>query len=183
MRQRNEIEPMSRIFGGKGRPDDGIEFVAGHELANGQFAHGDDELRLQKIELRFQPVGAIQDFIRIGDAIAATGFFSGKATADRRHIDPRAKGRFVDSGMFIEPSKKLFPGRPGEGAAQNGFLVAGGLSHEHDATEDGASADHRLMHLGTLATAQQGGDMAIQPGLQLNLIHDVHERTMRLGAW
>ncbi len=66
-----------------------------------------------------------------------TGPLAGKATADRRHVDMRTKGRFIDAGMFLEPAEKLPSRRPGKRAAEHRFLVAGGLPHEQDAAEHG----------------------------------------------
>jgi hypothetical protein len=171
MRQRDEVKALPGILGRESGADDLIEFSAGHELEDGELADGDDEAGTKEFHFGLEPSGAIEDFVGIRYAVAADRPLAGKAAADCRHVNARAEGRLIDAGMFVKPAKKFFAGRPRERAAQYGFLVAGGLADEKDATEDRASADHGLLHLRTTATAEERGDVPVERGLKISVAH------------
>src|ERR1700731_40885 len=46
-----------------------VELLEGNELGDGEFAHGNDQLWLEKIDLVVDPGGAIPDLIRRGDPV------------------------------------------------------------------------------------------------------------------
>jgi hypothetical protein len=155
---------VAGVFGGEGGADDGVEFVAGDELADGEFADGEDEVGLEDFHFGGKPAGAIFDFVGGGDTIAAGGIFAGETAADGGHVDAGAEGGFVDAGVVLKPAKEFFAGGPGERAAEDRFLVAGGLADEEDAADDGAAGDDGLLHARAEVAAQEGGDVELEGG-------------------
>jgi len=171
VRQRDEIKAVSGMGAGIGGADDGVEFVAGNELLNGELADGDNEGGMKDFHFGLHPISAIQDFISVGNAIAAGGFFTGEAAADGGHVDVGAEGGFIHAGMFVEPAEEFFTGGPGERTAHDGFLVAGGLTNEHDRAKDGASADDGRIHARTATATAERGDVAVEPALGFRRSH------------
>ena len=147
MGKRNEIEALSEDFGGDLTADDGVEaFAIGAKLFDGEFADGDEKSRLEEADFAFEPVAAVGDFAGSRNAIATSRFFTGKTAADGGHVDGGAKLFLVDSAAGLEPAEKGFASGPGEGAAEFGFLVSGGLPNQEDSADDRPAADDRLVH-------------------------------------
>src|SRR4051812_239292 len=71
VRQRYQIESATLVADGEGAADDLVEFFEGQELGDGQFADGNDEVRLKQIDLVVHPTRAVADFIRRRNSIAA----------------------------------------------------------------------------------------------------------------
>ena len=147
MGQGNDIQLKAGAGDGEGAADDGVEFLGGQELFDGEFANREDELRLEDFYFAIEPGGAILNFIRRGHAVAAGGFFAWETAAHRGHVNRGTKRGLVHSGGFIEPAKQSFPGCPGEGTAEHGLLVPGRLANEDYFADDRATADDGFVHL------------------------------------
>jgi hypothetical protein len=162
MGQGNQIKLVSCVGDAEFFADDGVEFLERHELFDGEFTDGQDKLRLEDFDFAFQPRGAIADFIGRGNAVAAGGFFAGKAAADGRHVDRGAEGLFGHGGGFLKPAEQGFAGSPGEGAAEDRFLVAGSLADEENLAVDRAAADDGLVHLRAEAAGAETLDVLLE---------------------
>jgi hypothetical protein len=176
MGQRNEVEFVTGIFGGERCADNFIEFSAGHELEDGEFADGDNEAWAEEIHFGFEPAGAVEDFIGSRDAVASGRSFSGKATTDRRHVDARPESFFIHTGVVIEPAEEFFAGGPGEGTAQDRLLVAGGLSDDDHAAGHCAAADDGLLHLRATSAAEEGQNVIVELSLEITFDHEDEKR-------
>ena len=60
------------------------------ETRDGEFAHGQHELRPQQLDLAFQPSRAFFDLLGRGHAVAAFGALARKTAADGGEINPVA---------------------------------------------------------------------------------------------
>ena len=169
---------MPAIFGRENPANDLIQLRARNELRDGKLSHRDDQCGLKEIHLSLQPFRAILDFRRIWNAITSRLLFAGETSAHRRHVDVRAKGRFIGAGKFIEPAKKLLPRRPGERTTQHRFFVPRCLSHQDDAADNSTAAHHGFEHSWATPTAQEARHMPVQVSLKISRIH---WRKMRLG--
>ena len=115
---------MTGKGGADGLPDEGIEFLCGDELGDGEFADRNDEPRSEELDFALQPGGAILNFIWRRHAVTASGFFAGETAADGGHVDGGTKGFLGHAGGIMEPAEQGFAGRPGKGASKDRFLVA-----------------------------------------------------------
>src|SRR5688572_23620699 len=105
-------------------------------------------------------------------AIATLRQLAWETAADRSHVDPRAKLRFVQA-QRLEPTKQLLARGPRERPAERGLLAARRLSDEHHARQHGLADDHRLVHLRAAAAGAQRALMfAQQAQLGSNSSHD-----------
>lgn len=151
MGQRDAIGFASAVGDAKGATDGVVQWCDRQELGDGEFADRENEFRLEKGELAFEPGGAVGDFDRCGDAVAAFGAFAGETAADGGEVDAVANLVLGPAESLVEPFEEGFAGGPGEGAAEDGLLVAGGLADQDDAGDGGASDDGRRNHAGTAA--------------------------------
>jgi len=145
--QGNQVELVSDVGDAEGLADDGIQLLQRHELFDGEFADGQDKLRLEDFDLTMQPGGAIADFVGRRDTVAAGGFLSWKTATDGGHVDGGTENLFRHAGGFVKPAEQGFAGGPGKGTTEERFLVAGGLADEDDFAEHGAAADDGSVHL------------------------------------
>jgi hypothetical protein len=146
----------------EGPPHDLVEFLEGNKLCDRKFTDGDDELWSEKIDFIIHPAGAIPDFIRRRNAVAARGCLAGEAAADRCKINPRAHLCFVQMTELVEPPKEGAASRPGERLAQNRFPDARCLADEYYLTENRSAGNWRGQHPRAASALEQARDMLIQ---------------------
>src|SRR4029453_8839520 len=83
MRQRNQVETMSRMQETKFAANYMFQFCTLDEMHDGQSADGNNETRLQNPNLIIHPQRTVANFIRCWDAIGTAGIFPGEKTAAR----------------------------------------------------------------------------------------------------
>lgn len=162
MRQGDEVCLMSCVSNPERAPNDSVELPSRHELVNRQSAHAENEFGLENFKLARYPAGAIGNFSVIGNPVAAGRFFAGEAAADGSHINTLTELFLREAATFMEPSEKGLTGGPGEGASEEGFLVAGSLADKDDLAFYRTATDDRLMHFGTKPTRAQTFYMALE---------------------
>jgi hypothetical protein len=131
MRQRNQIEVVIRALDAKFATDHFFQFPAIDTLRDGQTSDRNYEQRLEDLDFIIHPGRAIANLIRRRNTIAAARIFSGKASTDRREINPRANSGFIHSARFFEPAEKRFASGMRKRPLQNGFSGAGCLPNEY----------------------------------------------------
>src|SRR3982751_4663918 len=87
MRQWNKIERAAFLADGEAAADDFIELLEGKELRDSQFANGNDEGGSEEVDFVVHPGGAVSDFVRSWDAVAACRRFSRETTTDRGEVN------------------------------------------------------------------------------------------------
>ncbi len=165
MRQRDQVEGTGSVANAELLADHLIEARLGEEAPDGEFADGNDEGRFEQADLFFEPGFAACDFVAVGNPVSPSLALAGEAAADGGHVDRTAEGRFVDARSLLKPAKERLSGRPGEGAAEDGFLVARRLTHKNDPADNGAAADDRLVHGGAEGALAQAPDVLIELAL------------------
>lgn len=162
MRQRNYVKVMS---GARDPEFSGNYFrqsFAVDKLHDSQPPHGNDETRLQDLNLIVHPRRAVANLVRGRHAIRAAGIFSGKTPADCREINLRADGSLVHRAEFFEPPKKRFASSMCKRSLQNRFPRAGRLTNDHDVAHDSAAGDRRRFHAWAAPATQQLSNMPFE---------------------
>src|SRR5215208_2978819 len=108
MRQWNHVETVAGMHDAKFAADHAFQLCTVDELHDRQAADGDNETRLQNLNLISHPQRTVANFIRCRDAVGAAGIFSGKTTADSREIHLRSNGGFVHRAKLFEPTEECF---------------------------------------------------------------------------
>jgi hypothetical protein len=181
MRQRNYVKVMSGARN--------LEFSANYvrqsfavdELRDSQPPHGNDETRLQDLNLIVHPRRAVANLARRRNAIRAAGIFSGKTPADCREINLRADGGLVHRAEFFEPTKKRFTSSVRERSLQNRFPRAGRLTNDHDVADDCAARDWRRFHTRAAPATQQCRHVSIELSLDSCCSHGPVGRSHTTG--
>src|ERR1700674_426351 len=128
MRQWNQIEGASFVTNSEGATDDFVQLLECEKLRDGEFSDGNDQLRLQEIDLIVHPVRAISDLVRRGNPIAASGRFGWKTPADGGEVNLRTHLGLGHVTKFLEPTEESAPGSPGERLPQDRLFHAGRLA-------------------------------------------------------
>lgn len=155
MWQRNQIEGMTVPANREGTADYFIESVEIEELSDGEFPHGDDQMRAQEIEFIVEPARAVPNFLRSGNAIATRCRLAGEATTNRREINVCADRWLIHSAELMEPAEQGASGGPRERATEDGLLHAGCLTNEDDFALNCTAGNRRRDHPRTPATPQK----------------------------
>ena len=106
MRQWNQIEPMVRAFDIKFPTNHFFQFLAADELGDGEFADGNDQLRLEEIDFIVHPRRAIPDFVGRGNSVTSGSSLAGKTATDRGEINLGADLFFVHAAKLLEPTEE-----------------------------------------------------------------------------
>ena len=162
MRQRDYFEGATVAADLETAPNDFVQFFKHEELRDRKFADGDDEPRLQKIDLIIHPGRAIPDLVRRRNAVAARSRFPRETAADGREINLRAHFHFIQVTEFLEPAEERPARGPGEGPAEHRLFHAGRLADQHDFAQDGSARYWRRQHSRTAPALEQTRDMLIQ---------------------
>src|SRR5262245_56721241 len=97
MRQRNQIETVTRMLDAKFAANYLFQFCTVGKLQDCQAADGNYESRLQNPNLIVHPQRAVANLIRCWDAVSAAGVFARETTADGGKIDFFPNSDFVHS--------------------------------------------------------------------------------------
>ena len=143
MRQRNQIEAVARMHNAKFVANYVLQFCTVDELHDRQSAHGNNETRLQNLNLIIQPQRTVVNLIRCGYAVGAAGIFAGKTATDGSEIDFRSDGGFIHSAKLFEPTEECPPGSVRKRPFQRGFPRTGRLPNDHYIAHDRAAGDRR----------------------------------------
>src|SRR3954451_4281898 len=102
MRERYQIELVSGSLYSKRSTDNCLEAFTVDELADCETPHCYDQTRPKDFNLFIQPRRAVRNFFRRGHAIATTGIFARKTTADCREIYLGANVEFGEMTILLE---------------------------------------------------------------------------------
>ena len=162
MRQRDYFEGATVAADLETAPDDFVQFFEREELRDRKFADGDDESRLQQIDLIIHPGRTIPDLVRRWNAVAARSCFPRETAAHGREINLRAHFHFVQVTEFLEPTEERPASGPREGPAEDRLFHARRLTDQHDLAQHGAARNWRRQHARTAPALEQARDMLIQ---------------------
>src|SRR2546421_1801391 len=115
--------------------DKALQLLALDELGDGQSPNRNNEPRLQYFDLIIHPGRAIADLIWRRNSVGATGRFSGKTSTNRRKINFRAHGGFVNPAEFFEPTEQRLAGGMCEWPFQSGLARPGRLANDYHLTQ------------------------------------------------
>jgi len=155
VRQWNDVEFVAKAADAEFLPDDLRERHDRDEFSNCELSDWNNELGAKDLNLGFQPARAASHFIRRGYAIAACCGFPRKASADRGHIDVRAKLLLAHSAHSLKPAEKGLPRSPRKWPSKNRLFSPGSLTHADYSTHNCTAADGRAMHARTECTRTQ----------------------------
>ena len=167
--QGNQVERPLSVPNSKGTTDYFIEFFEGKELGNREFAHCDNEMRPEKIDLVVHPGGTVADFVRRRNAISAGRRFPGETATNSGEINPPADLFFIHAAELIEPTEQSPPGCPRERLAEDGLFYPGRLANQHDFAQDRTARDRQLHRYELESDSPPGGGDAGE--LYLHLCH------------
>jgi hypothetical protein len=155
MRQRNQVETMSRMQDAKFAANYMFQLCTLHELHDCQSTDGNNETRLQDPNLIIHPQRTVANFIRCWDAIGTAGIFSGETAADGGEIDLRSNGGFVHSAKLFKPTKKCFAGGVRKWSFQHWLPRTRRLPNDHYIAHDRAAGHRRGFHARATPAFQQ----------------------------
>src|SRR5687768_6402301 len=90
VRQGDQLEGSAVAAERERAAHDLVEFLEREELGDGEFAHGNDELRSQEVDFVIHPGRTIPNLVGRGDAVAACGSFAGETATNGREVNLRA---------------------------------------------------------------------------------------------
>src|SRR3954466_6801509 len=162
MGQRNKVEGAALVPNGEGPADDLVEFFERQELGDGKLADRNEQRRPEQIDLVIHPGGAVPDFIRRWNAIAAGRGFPRETATDCSEVNFRAHFVFGHSAELTEPAEQGSPSGPCKRLAEHGFFYSGRLTDEHDFTEHRATRDRRWNHPRAAPALNQLRDVRVE---------------------
>jgi hypothetical protein len=162
MRQRNYVKAMPGAYDPEFSANYFRQSFAVDELRYSQASEGNDETRLEDLNLIVHPRRAVANLVRGRNAIRAAGILSGKTSADCREINLRADGGLAHRAEFFEPPKKRFASSVRERSLQNRFPRTGRLTNDHDVAHDWAARDRRRFHAWAATALQQLSNMPFE---------------------
>lgn len=117
------------------------------ELLDREPTHQDQELRLEQLELGFDPWPTVRDFIPRRHPIAATARrFSRKAPTDCGHVDALPKPLLVEAERR-KPLEQLLPCRPSKRSPELWLTPSRRLPEQEDFGSDWVSDHDRAEHV------------------------------------